>query len=188
MCVLLYGHALQFSLLAGAVIVWVVGLDHRHPGQAIVLVALLNALPCFVIISSLAENRRSLDLLRCGNVAAATLISKDKRTVKSQRTSSTYWNYVFEFKDARGEIRRHQFSSSEYRLVELEDQVQEALLYNPRLAADCLLLDQFYGRLLVDSVGRIRARTCWAPLLATIPLLLCVVSMICAAKPYLSGT
>lgn len=120
-------------------------------GPAVLIVLVFPGIGVLLIVFSLRGRLRELQLLRTGQVAFGRLVGKSPTNVTINK--QPVYELQFEFKAQDG--RTGKASARSHTPAELEDEAEEALLYDPQDLTRVVMLDALPGQPKVQPSGQL---------------------------------
>lgn len=123
-------------------------------GAGILLVAIFPGLGLIFVLFGIARGSRACSLLANGRLAMGTMKSKERTNTRINR--QYVYRLKFEFTGEDGRI--YEASADTTDTAVLEDEAQEALVYDPAQPARAVMLDSLPGGPEFDDTGNIQAK------------------------------
>jgi len=128
------------------------------PAWTLLLVGIFPAIGLLLALPGFRKGLKSRSLLSRGKVARGTLVSKEP--TNDSINESTVYELTFRF-TPEGARREFTTVARTHLTEHLEDDEQEALLYDSRFPSDAVLMDNLPGKAQVGSDGRLQGGSFW---------------------------
>ena len=123
------------------------------PAWTLLLVGIFPTIGLLLAFSGFRKGLKSRSLLSRGKLARGTLVSKEP--TNDSNNESTVYELTFRF-TPEGARREFTTVARTHLTEHLEDDEQEALLYDSRFPSDAVLMDNLPGKAQVGSDGRLQ--------------------------------